>query len=103
MTTEQSPTIVLRDEAGNLYVLTPELLAQARVSDERKAEVERALTGDVAGFGSGPVYVPLPAILPYTPNLYNPNPPAAQYGTAGASGPTPPLTSGGVGPTRTSP
>ena len=51
---QQAGNVVLMDSAGNYYVLTPELLAQARVPDERRKEIERLLDqqSDTAGFST---------------------------------------------------
>lgn len=49
-----SGTVVLQDQTGTLYLLTPKLLASARVSPEQQAELVKRprprLTGDTAGF-----------------------------------------------------
>lgn len=49
MTNEHGSTAVVRDEGGTYYLLTPELLAQARVPAERVAEIERLLNADDTG------------------------------------------------------
>ena len=57
MTNEQQGTLILRDGDGNFYALTPEILEQARVSEEHKAlldaELEQLEAGDdTSGFVS---------------------------------------------------
>jgi hypothetical protein len=44
--------IWLRDDEGNLYALTPEVLNALRVPEEHKAEAEEVISGkdDTAGF-----------------------------------------------------
>jgi hypothetical protein len=44
--------VVLRDEAGQTYLLDQQVLQESRVPEERKAEVEEALEGrEVVGGG----------------------------------------------------
>jgi hypothetical protein len=51
MTEDRSSTLVLKDEAGAYYVLTPEVLAQAKATREQQAAIEAALAGaDTQGF-----------------------------------------------------
>ncbi|MGH2598401.1 MAG: hypothetical protein ACRDJ9_03335, partial [Dehalococcoidia bacterium] len=53
MTNEQGGMLVLRDNAGEYYLLPQEALERSRVPAEHKAEVERLLAeaqgGDVSG------------------------------------------------------
>jgi hypothetical protein len=49
---EEKQIVILRDDAGNTYVLDQAALLETRVPEERKAEVEEALEGrEVAGGG----------------------------------------------------
>jgi hypothetical protein len=50
MTTNTTSALVLKDGEGTYYLLTPDLLDQARVSAERRVQLEQALNGDVVGF-----------------------------------------------------
>jgi hypothetical protein len=50
--TAEKRIVVLRDNAGNTYLLDHLALEETRVPDERKAEVEQALEGqEVVGGG----------------------------------------------------
>ena len=72
MGTTPSETLVFRDQDGNYYELSPEVLVRARVSEERKVEIERALGDDTAGFlnFAQPATSTLPAVqLPSSLNL----------------------------------
>ena len=60
MTDDKAAVLVLRDEAGDLYVLTEELLTQAQVREQQRGAIEAEL-GDVKGFFTP---VPIPAALP---------------------------------------
>lgn len=52
--TEQA-TVILRDNEGAFYLITPELLAQARASDEEQAELAHVVEEqDTAGYVAGP-------------------------------------------------
>ncbi len=42
--------LVVRDQAGTFYLLTPKMLTQARVADEQQAELRRQLDDDTTGF-----------------------------------------------------
>jgi len=51
MTKEQAAMLVLKDANSNYYLLSHEMLEQARVPGERGEEVERFFTGqDTRGF-----------------------------------------------------
>jgi len=53
MTTEQTGTLVFKDEAGDYFLVAKETLERARVPAEHKAEVERLLTepgADLSGY-----------------------------------------------------
>jgi hypothetical protein len=53
MTTEQTGTLVLKDEAGHYFLVAQETLERARVPAEHKAELERLLTepgADASGY-----------------------------------------------------
>jgi len=52
MTNEHSQAMVLRDSAGNYYVLPVEVMERARVPAERIAEVEAAI-GEVTAYAMG--------------------------------------------------
>jgi hypothetical protein len=60
MTNETAKVLVVRDEAGEIYVLTDEMLAQARATDEQRATIEEPM-GDVQGFFTP---VPIPSAQP---------------------------------------
>jgi hypothetical protein len=45
MTTEQSGTLVFKDQAGEYYLVPQVTLEQGRVPEEHKAEVERLIAG----------------------------------------------------------
>jgi hypothetical protein len=50
MTTTQATTLVLKDQAGEYYLLPEDALEQCRVLGERKAEIERLVDeSDVSG------------------------------------------------------
>ncbi|MGH2587102.1 MAG: hypothetical protein ACRDJE_19490 [Dehalococcoidia bacterium] len=51
MTNEQTGTLVLKDQAGNYFLVPQETLEQGRVPEEHTAEVERVFAdqGDVQG------------------------------------------------------
>jgi hypothetical protein len=51
MANEQSRAMVLRDAAGNYYVLPMSVVESARVPKEREAELEAAI-GEVTGYAS---------------------------------------------------
>jgi hypothetical protein len=42
--------LILRDGAGNFYVIDGTLIEQGKVSDQQKAALEEAVKGDVSGF-----------------------------------------------------
>jgi hypothetical protein len=51
MTDEQSAILVLRDAGGNYYLLTAQMIEDARVPEDRKGEIDHLIAGeDVAGF-----------------------------------------------------
>ena len=55
MTNEQSEKLLIADRAGNYYLLSQEMLDQARVPEARAAEIRAELEkvgsqGDVSGF-----------------------------------------------------
>jgi hypothetical protein len=51
MTQKQKPGLVLQDKDGQYYVFTAEVLARARVSAEKAAELEALMSSDdTAGF-----------------------------------------------------
>lgn len=60
MTDEMVKVLVLRDELGEIYLLTEEALAQTRVSEPQRAAIEQAM-GDVSGFFTP---VPIPSAQP---------------------------------------
>ena len=45
MTTTTSSTLVLKNQAGDYFLLPQEVLERGRVPDERKAEVEQQVAG----------------------------------------------------------
>lgn len=51
MTTNQIATLIFKDQAGEYYVLPQALLERGRVPEERREELEQALSGadDVTG------------------------------------------------------
>jgi hypothetical protein len=62
MTNEKTTMIVLKDAAGSYYLLSREMLDQARVPAERATEIERLMEEqDTRGFGDGDP-VPLDAV-----------------------------------------
>ncbi len=65
-----SETLIFRDQDGNYYELSPDVLARARMSEERKVEIERSLGDDTAGFlnFAQPAAIQLPSSL----NLISP-------------------------------
>jgi hypothetical protein len=42
--------LILRDGAGNFYVIDGALIEQGKVSEQQKAQLEEAVKGDVSGF-----------------------------------------------------
>lgn len=50
MTNEQSHQIVLKDQQGNYYLLSPQMLDQARVPANQVADIDARLTNDTTGF-----------------------------------------------------
>jgi hypothetical protein len=53
MANESGTTLVLRDDDGAYYLITDEMLAQARVPDERQKEMEGWTDdGDTSGFAT---------------------------------------------------
>jgi hypothetical protein len=50
MPADATEALVLRDDRGHYYIVTPELLEQARVPDEQSADLERQFGGDVHGY-----------------------------------------------------
>lgn len=52
MSMDQTGAVVLKDQEGNLYLLSREVLAQARVPDEQREEVLERIgaAGDTGGF-----------------------------------------------------
>ncbi|MGH2588166.1 MAG: hypothetical protein ACRDJE_24880 [Dehalococcoidia bacterium] len=52
MTDEQTLSLVLKDEAGNYFLVPQELLEQGRVPEEHTAEIERLIAEqqDVQGY-----------------------------------------------------
>lgn len=70
--------VALRDAAGVWYLLTPEMLAQARAATEQRAVLEQQFGDDTAGFGviiNDLVPVELPAFEPppETPGVLPPS------------------------------
>jgi hypothetical protein len=49
MATVPNAAAILRDDNGNFYLLTPELLEQARATPEMQAAIEAALVTDDTG------------------------------------------------------
>jgi hypothetical protein len=50
MTNAEASTLVLKDQAGDYFLLPQDALEQCRVSGERKAEIERLMDeSDVSG------------------------------------------------------
>ena len=60
MTEKAVTALVVRDEAGELYVLTDRILAASRATEAQRAAIEEAL-GDVQGFFTP---VPIPSAQP---------------------------------------
>lgn len=55
MTTAAVDTLIIKDEAGNYYMLTRDMLESARLSSEEKAKIEQLVENpDVAGFAMAP-------------------------------------------------
>ncbi|MGH2587103.1 MAG: hypothetical protein ACRDJE_19495 [Dehalococcoidia bacterium] len=51
MTNAQTGTLVLKDTAGNYFLVSQAAVEQGRVPEEQKAEVEQILAGaDVSGY-----------------------------------------------------
>ena len=59
MTTDQTTTLVLKDQAGDYYLVPQELLERGRVPQEQTAEVERLIAEqpDVQGYGGPLVFL----------------------------------------------
>lgn len=78
MTNEANAVVVLRDEEGQYYCLTPAMLEEARVPVEQGAAVQEALDGDVRGFaaylGSSLRDTSPRIISPFHDRLLNPQP-----------------------------
>jgi hypothetical protein len=78
MTDEQTTTVVLKDDEGVYYVLTPDLLGKARLSADRAAALEKLLTeGDVRGFKlnySSPKFAVLPLLVQLPTDFEAPTP-----------------------------
>jgi len=58
-TTEEIPVLVLKDEAGEYYLLPREALERGRVPVEEKAKVEQQIAGSDDVVGYAPVNVGL--------------------------------------------
>jgi hypothetical protein len=50
MTTDSQQVIVLRDGEGNFYLISQDTLQSGRVPAAKAKELEKAISGDVAGF-----------------------------------------------------
>jgi hypothetical protein len=48
MANEQA--LILRDNSGNYFVISADVIGQSQVSDQQKAQLEEALKGDTSGF-----------------------------------------------------
>ena len=55
MAEAKTGTLVLRDGAGNYYLVTQETVERGRVAEEDKAEVERAIEAVQGGAGADDV------------------------------------------------
>jgi hypothetical protein len=51
MTTQSNDTFVLRDGDGNIYLISRAVLEAGRVPDDKKAALQKALEGEVSGYG----------------------------------------------------
>jgi hypothetical protein len=74
MTSETTTeTVALRDQAGNWYVLTPEILVNARASAEQQAALDEQANDDTGGFAASwpPPWdlMRFPTPLPPTPPM----------------------------------
>ncbi len=65
MTTTQGNTMVFKDQAGDYYILAQATLEQARVPEERKAEVERLVAETTAAEQDDTQGYFIPAFLVY--------------------------------------
>lgn len=53
MTVDKRAVTVLKDETGEYFILTPEMLERGRVTEAHKAEVERCMgDADATGFAT---------------------------------------------------
>jgi hypothetical protein len=55
MTNEQTSTLVLKDTAGNYFLISSQIVEQGRVPEERKAEIEQAIAATQGGAGGDDV------------------------------------------------
>jgi len=59
---DQEQCLIVSDSDGNFYVLSPLVLAQTRVADDRKADIQKLIDGgEVSGYlepGGSPVPTP---------------------------------------------
>jgi hypothetical protein len=46
----ETQVLILRDDDGTFYVITPEAIEAARVPAEKRQLIEEAVSGDVSGF-----------------------------------------------------
>lgn len=90
MANEAQTVVVLRDESGQFYCLTPEMLEAARVPAEQVPAVEEALEGDVSGFAAyltPGLYTASPRLAsPFQDRLLNPQPLPPRFGALTQAG-----------------
>jgi len=46
-----SQSIILRDQQGNFYVITPEAVEAGKLSSDQAQKLQSALSGEVSGYG----------------------------------------------------
>jgi hypothetical protein len=90
MANEVQTVVVLQDESGQYYCLTPAMLEQARVPAEQVPAIEEALGGDVSGFAAyltPSLYSASPRLAsPFEGRLLNPQPLPPRFGALSQAG-----------------
>jgi uncharacterized protein YbjQ (UPF0145 family) len=46
-----SQSLILRDQQGNFYVITPEAVEAGKLSSDQAQKLQSALSGEVSGYG----------------------------------------------------
>jgi uncharacterized protein YbjQ (UPF0145 family) len=52
MTTQNTQALIVRDNEGNFYVISQDVLRAGRLSDDKKQALQQALGGEVSGYGA---------------------------------------------------